>query len=64
MLFGDFPRGYWKQSELLMERTSMPRWLDALLAGWIVLVAVLYFAQFLPYLSVGLAIARRVLALQ
>ena len=44
-----------------MERTSMPRWLDALLAGWIVLVATLYFVQFLPLVNEALAIVRRLL---
>ena len=52
------------QGDLVIRPTSSLRWFDTLLAGWIVLVAALYFAQFLPYLSVGLAIARRVLALQ
>ncbi|MDA2932718.1 hypothetical protein MYX82_00080 [Acidobacteria bacterium AH-259-D05] len=59
-----FPDGCWKQGERVMEQDSLPRWLDALLAAWIVLVAVLYFAQFVPYLNMGLAVARRVLLFQ
>lgn len=42
-----------------MRPRSQPRWIDWLLAGWMTLVGLLYFAQFAPYLSTVVRIVRR-----
>lgn len=47
-----------------MKRDRWGTWVYPALAAWIVLVGVLFFAQFLPRLDDGLDLMRRVLGLQ
>ena len=44
-----------------MRRVAFASWSDVLFAGWIVLIGVLYVAQFHPFLKAGLAVLYRVL---
>ena len=46
------------------ERLSVPPWVaDVLFTAWIVLVTILFFAQFLSELQTALAVIRRLLRL-
>ncbi len=47
-----------------MKRERWGTWIYLALAGWIVLVGVLFFVQYLPRLDDGLDLVRRALGLQ
>jgi len=61
MSLGDLWPGSWRQGDSVMKLEPSTHRLDPLLAGWIVLVAILYFAQFWHLLDDALAILRGLL---
>ena len=51
MSFGGFRHGYWKRNKVIVKEKALLILSDWVIAIWIIIVIILFFGQFVPYLD-------------